>query len=395
MMARELKPFSKGEKCPAWVNFVYDFKSAKLQAEATKKNNIEKMGLIKKVRSSLTKSEKAVGVKAKGALNIESQLLAGKAFFEYQSALKKITAASTSRLVAYKMAAEMYSEDPATGKSPFYTAQNAISKLKTALITPKTDSKMIWKLVTGPLDFSHEFILRESACYLQSQWEKEVLLEVQDVSDQKNMAQLVMGEGGFAKKFIKGPAEPFLSRSLKKGYYAKKIMGRNIDFENYFLSYLIKGVKSAKPIKGTYSVLIRAYPTGANKYALIRPHATSLELQCATETPQLINLNYPVSKTFNWSPQTCGDVIFKIEVGDLVLTKKYTGYQAFPKFIKDFERGHRTFYIREFPGDEPALKRMGIKFITVKYQFKGHRPVLKLLRSAPGRIPRSIAKCWD
>jgi len=51
--------------------------------------------------------------------------------------------------------------------------------------------------------------------------------------------------------------------------------------------------------------------------------------------------------------------------------------------------------VREFPDEKSALKRMGIKYITVKYQFTGHRPVLKLLGSAPGRIPRSIAKCWD
>ena len=395
MMAKELEPFSKGKNCPAWVNFVYDFKSVKLQAEAIKKNKIEKMGLLRKVTSRLTPSEKAIGTAAEGALNMESRLLAGKAFFDYQSALNEITPVSASSLVAYKIAAEIYSEDPATSQSPFYTAQNALRKLKTVLIKPKTDPKTFWKLVTGPIDFFHEFVLKESACYLQSRWEKEVLMEVQDVSDQNNTNQLLMGENGFAKKIIKGPAEPFLSRTLKKGYYAKKVMGKNIDFNEYFLSYLTKGTKAAKPVKGRYSVAIKAFPTGANKGALIRPQETSLELQCASETPTLINLNYPVRKTFNWSPQTCGDVIFKIKVEDIVLTKIYTGYQAFPKFIKDFERGQRTFYVREFPDEKSALKRMGIKYITVKYQFTGHRPVLKLLGSASGRIPRSIAKCWD
>jgi type VI secretion system protein ImpL len=395
MMAKELKPFSEGEKCPAWVNFVYDFKSVKLQAEAIKKNNIEKMGLLRKVTSRLTPSEKAIGTAAKGALNMESRLLAGKAFYDYQSALNEITPVSASSLVAYKIAAEIYSEDPATSQSPFYTAQNALRKLKTVLIKPKTNPEIIWELVTGPVDFFHEFVLRESSCYLQSRWEKEVLMEMQDVSDQKDTNQLLMGEDGFAIKFIKGPAEPFLSRTLKKGYYAKKVMGKNIDFNEYFLSYLTKGTKAAKPVKGTYSVTIKAFPTGANSGAFIRPQETILELQCASETPILVNLNYPVKKTFNWSPQTCGDVIFTIKVEDIVLTKIYTGYQGFPKFIKDFESGQHTFYRSEFPAEESALKRIGIKFITVKYQFKGHRPVLKLLLSAPGRIPRSIAKCWE
>jgi type VI secretion system protein ImpL len=204
-----------------------------------------------------------------------------------------------------------------------------------------------------------------------------------------------MGEGGFAKKFIKGPAEPFIRQDLKKGYYAKKVMDKSIDFDKYFLSYLTKGTIATRPVQADYSVQIKALPTGANKEALLRPHATSLELQCAGETRKLTNLNYPVIKIFNWSAQSCGDVIFNIEVGNIILTKKYTGYLAFPKFIKDFESGQRIFYRSEFPNENAALKRMGIKYITVKYQFKGHRPVLKLLRSVPGRIPQDIAKCWD
>ena len=204
-----------------------------------------------------------------------------------------------------------------------------------------------------------------------------------------------MGEGGFAKKFIKKPAEPFIRRDLKKGYFAKKVMGKSIDFNKYFLSYLTRGTITKRPVQATYSVRIKALPTGANKEALLRPHETSLELQCASETPKLINLNYPVIKTFNWSPQNCGDVIFNIKVGNIILTKKYTGYLAFPKFIKAFESGQRMLYPSEFPHEKAALKRMGIKYILVKYQFKGHGPVLKLLRSVPGRIPQDIAKCWD
>lgn len=397
-IAQELKPMELKSDMPGWVNFVYDFKAAKLQSKALKKEESKPPGFIKKAAKTVTKTikkaEKTTGITAGKTLDMESQLLAAKAVFEYQSALNEITPVSASSLVAYKMASEIYSEDPATGKSPFYTAQHSISKLKSNLIDPKTDEKMIWRLVTGPLEFFHEYMLKESACYLQSRWEKEVLMEIQEVSDQKDLNRLLLGESGFAKKFIDGPAEPFLNRSLTKGYYAKKVMGKAIDFNRYFLSFLTKGAKAARPIQGTYSVNIKAYPTGANPGG-VRPQETSLELQCATEALKLINLNYPVKKTFNWSPQTCGDVIFKIKVEDIVLTKRYTGYQGFPKFIKDFASGQRTFYAREFPDEAWALKRMGIKYITVKYQFTGHRPVLKLLGSAPGRIPRSIAKCWD
>lgn len=398
-MGEELEPFSKAEDRPAWVDFVYDFKTAKQKGAAVKKQGLEQAGLIKKatkkVQKTIKKAEKAVGMKAGKTLDVESQLVAGKAVADYQSALNEITAAATSRNVAYKMAAQMYSEDPATGTSPFYVAQNAIGQLKTVLIKPNTDIKESWSLITGPLDFMHEFVSRETACYLQGQWEKEVLMEAQELSDQSNINQFLMGDDGLAINFIKGPAEPFVGRSLRKGYYPKKVMGKTVDFKKYFLSYLTKGSKAAKPIKATYSVDIKARPTGANKEARVPPHETILELDCASESLQLVNQNFPVSKSFDWSPQTCGDVVLTIKVGNLVLTKKYTGYQAFPKFIRDFEKGQHTFKAKAFPDEEPALKRMGIKYITVKYQFKGHRPVLKLLRSVPGRIPRSIATCWD
>ncbi len=398
-LANELKPFSKAENRPVWVDFIYDFQTVKQQGKALQKEGLADSGLIKKatqsVQKTLEKAEKAVGVKAGETLDVQAQLAAGKALADYLNALNQINSAATSRSVAYKIAVQMYGEDPVTGTSPFYVAQNAINQLETSLIRTKKDITACWKLVNGPVDFLHEFVARETACYLQDQWEKDVVMEAQELLDQSNINQFLMGDDGLAINFIKGPAEPFVGRSLRKGYYPKKVMGKNIDFTTYFLTYLTQGAKAAKPIKATYSVDIKARPTGANPEALVPPHETILELDCATESLQLVNQNFPVSQTFNWSPQTCGDVVLTIKVGNLVLTKRYTGYQAFAKFIKDFEKGQYTFVPKAFPDEEAALKRMGIKFITVKYQFKGHGPVLRLLRSVPGRIPRSITTCWD
>ena len=127
----------------------------------------------------------------------------------------------------------------------------------------------------------------------------------------------------------------------------------------------------------------------------MRPHATVLELQCAGESTRLENLNYPVAKTFVWSPQSCGDVVFQISVGNLVLTKTYTGYNAFAKFLDEFKTGQRTFSREEFPSEEAALRRLGITYIKAKYQFQGHREALEMLYAAPGRPPRKIVTCWD
>jgi type VI secretion system protein ImpL len=167
-----------------------------------------------------------------------------------------------------------------------------------------------------------------------------------------------------------------------------------LDFKTNFLTFLTRGESVAKPVASNYAVSIKAYPTDANKGAAIKPHATKLELQCGGDRKQLVNLHYPVRKTFNWSAQSCGDVVFKIEIGNLVLTTVYTGYLGFPRFLNDFKTGQRTFRPDDFPEQAAALKRMRIKNITAKYQFSGHRPVLRFLQASPGSVPQEIATCW-
>jgi len=395
-MAIELKPLAIDHDVPSWVERIYEFQFTKAKAgmmEFESKGALAKVA--KKGKTIISRLEKKIG-KVEGKKTLESQLLAAKAFREYQNALVEVTPAAASKTVAYHMAVQAFNEDPATSKSPFYVASMAYDKLSASMSDKSTgNDKIFWKLVIGPFDYLWNFVCSETACHLQDLWEKEVLVEIQGVSDQKTLNQILLGQDGYAVKFVNGPAAPFVSRSPLKGYYAKQVLDRRILFDPYFLSFLTKGAKAVKLVKANYTVSIRGLPTDINPEAQIRPHATSLELQCADKAQKLINLNYPVRKTFNWSPETCRDVIFQIEVGNLVLTKKYTGYRAFAKFLKDFIDGQRTFYPKEFPMHKTALKRLGIRYIKVNYQFNGNRPIIALLTSAPGRAPRNIVKCWD
>jgi type VI secretion system protein ImpL len=209
-----------------------------------------------------------------------------------------------------------------------------------------------------------------------------------------DLNQLLFGPEGHAAKFLQGPAQPFIGRKLGKGYYALKKRGLSIAFEPAFLTFLSKGARSSKPVKANYVVTFKGLPTSANKEARIQPHATRLELECVGKTQNLVNRNYPIRKTFNWAPQTCGDVLFAIEVGNLVLTRKYKGFRAFAKFLQDFSKGRRTFYPGDFPDQAGALKRLGIKQIVVQYEISGSGPAIAALHAATGRVPREITKCW-
>jgi type VI secretion system protein ImpL len=395
-VAAEMEPFSKSPELPSWLQLVYDFKTTTYKAAKLKETKGEKPGIIKKatrkVEKKLAKLEKQTGVKAG---DLESKLIGAQALRDYKDALAEISPVSASRETAFQMAVGIYGDDPATSKTPYYEGLRALNQLKAAMAGPRADQELFWKLVQGPLDYFLAFVSRETACYLQKIWETEVLMEVQGAPDRTTLIELLLGENGYARKFVSGPAKPFLARSLEKGFHAKEVMGQNVPFDQYFFSFLTKGSRTARPVKASYAVSIKGEPTGANKEALVIPHETVLEMQCGDKTLRVINLNYPVRKTFTWSPQDCGEVVFRIKIGNLILTKKYTGHLAFAQFLRDFEKGSRTFYPREFPAEEADLKRMGVQYIQAKYHFGGHRPVIGLLRAGPGRVPEEIAACWD
>jgi type VI secretion system protein ImpL len=395
-IAEEMMPFFKSPELPSWLSLVYDFKATNLKAEQLLEKKGKKAGIIKKatkkVQSKIAKLEKKTGVDVG---DLESRLIAAQALRDYQDALAEMAPVSASRETAYQTAAAIYNDDPATSQTPFFAGRRALEQLRPAMTEPGPDQELFWKLVQGPLYYFLIFVSREAACELQKIWERDVLLEVQGVSDRNELIKLLLGQNGYAKKFVKGPAKPFIASSLKKGFYDKEIMGQRVPFDKYFFSFLNKGSRSVQPVQASYTVTIKGEPTGANKEASVIPHATELEMQCADKTLKLVNLNYPIRKRFKWSPQDCGDVIFRIKIANLVLTKKYGGNLAFAKFLNDFQKGARTFYLSEFPNEAADLKRMGIRYIKAKYQFAGHRPALGLLRTGPGRVPEEIVACWD
>jgi type VI secretion system protein ImpL len=292
------------------------------------------------------------------------------------------------------MATQVYGEDPATSKSPLMACATSLNRLKGLMMKGRPTEEISWKLVSGPLDFLWFFIRRETAGYLQAQWDEKVLAEVQGMTSQQAI-QLLLGPDGHVWKFMKGPAAPFVSKT-PKGYAAKELLGGAIPFEASFLTFLTKGAPAPALAKQNYTVLVRGLPTASNPEAKVKPHCTKIELQCAGQTQSLVNCNYPVSKTFQWSMDTCGDVLFQIEVGTLVLTKKFTGNQAFPDFLQEFKEGQRIFLPGEFPNEKAVLEGMGIKQIKVNYQFGGDFQVLVgQIKPIPGQAPGNIVKAWE
>ncbi len=329
------------------------------------------------------------------ARGIDTPLLATKSWQEYQTALAAIAPAASSRQQAFLLASQTFGDDPATGKTPFMAAWGAAGRLRAGVAGGGPD-EAFWRLVTGPLDYLWSYVRREAGCQLQTLWEEQVIAATLGMPPQQ-AGPMLLGPDGLAWRFVKGPAAPFI-RGTAAGYAPRQVLGGAIPLEGSLFAFLSKGAQvqaSAAGRQPNYTVAVKGLPTDANADARIKPHGTRLELQCAGSAQTLVNQNFPVGKTFYWSPETCGDVIFQIEVGDQVLTKRYGGPQAFPDFLREFAGGSRSFPAREFPGEKEALERMGIKHIRVNYQIMGSAQVVKQGSAMAGATaPRVIARCW-
>lgn len=395
-LTEELEPVVTGENIPVWLQQVYHFQAVKNAGAVG--------GLVAKTteegKKFIDRIKEKLGRKIETS-TLESQSAAVRAYQDYQSSLTAIAQGASSRSQIFQLVSQTFSEDTATGKAPFSTGYGAVSRLRSNLTGRLTAEEVFSKLVTGPLDYLFKFARYETACQLQSQWEKEVLAESQGATGPQAL-EILLGQEGVVWKFAKGPAAPFIEWKVQRGYYAKEVFGGVVPFETPFFSLLTGGAK-AKASSMTqqqqpqnYKVQIAAQPTDANSDAAIKPHKSQLELTCTGGMQGIVNLNYPISKTFYWSPSTCSGVTLKIDVGNVSLMKEYPG---FVEFLRDFPGGHRTFNSGEFPEDAASLRKIGIKFIRVNYQFSGDQAILKTTESLPGygqaQAPRVIATCWD
>ena len=394
----ELGPFSKAENLPEWAGLVMELDHLEKQAKMLRVQRDQSSGVLKKTVSKVKSQIKGISKaeKIKKAMDSDTMIEAAKTFNSYQDAIVALPPMVSSRRASAKLASAIYSEDPANSDHVFFKAGQAVKKLKRMMGYPGKEPGQIWHLLEGPMNFYHEFSNKETACYLQKRWEQDVLVQFRDVSDDKNRNQVLLGPEGFVTTFVKGPGKPFIKRGLKKGFYSAKVMGRQIPFYKSFFQFLSRGrASAARTVKDSYGVKIKADPTDTNEDAAVKPEATRLELVCADQTILLENYNYPKEKVFTWAPESECEVIFSIKFRNLVLTRRYTGKNAFPRFLKSFSRGRVKFLPSDFPEHQDDLNRMGVKFIRVRYQFKGHQSVIGLLHAGPGRVPTEIVQCWD
>ena len=387
----ELEPFGVASGAPPWIQQIFQYRILKTAGPVTgtaTKTVEEGKKLVGQVGQLFGKQVATVSP-------ADAQIAAAKAVQEYLGAINALAPAAKSRAEAYKLALQVFTEDPVNSKSPFYVATDSVQRIKSYFSGGRVDETFA-QLISGPIKFYWTYMRMETACSLQGQWEEKVLKEAQGAGDQQTLQYLLSKEGP-VWKFVSGTADPFMGWNPQRGYYSKAALGGSIPFDPAFFSFLSKGtkIKVAAPTRQNNTVTIKGLPTDANPDARVKPQSTRLELQCSAGSQVIENLNFPVSKTFVWSPETCADVVFQIDVGELILTKKYAGPQGFADFLHDFPGGRRVFYPQDFPREKPSLERMGIKFIRVNYLISGGLDTAGQGKDLPGQAPRVITQCWD
>ena len=395
-----------------WLLLLQSVEKIRVQAQSEKAIK-EKKSMLAKVAKTGQKAVSKIEKKMdKAGLNVEnpleSTLTGGVYFNDYRTALSDLVLATSSRKVSFEMTSEIFKQDPATSEEPMYVAQRNLIKMKNELSRPGAgkETLVIWKLVAGPLSFLRDFAYLEAACNLNAIWEEKVLVEIQDMYDKTELNQELFEQNGLALQFIKGPASPFLGRSLEKGFYPRNALGRMVPFRKEFLTFLNDGIRLAryKPeftisdevplsmkkesdvppepeLKSNYRVMIEASPTSVNQEAKMVPHAVSLELTCGADVERLVNLQYPVRRKFDWKPEQCQGLSLKIEIGSLVLEKKYEDKYSFARFVNDYRQGQVTYNSLDFPGKEKQLKRLNVRTVTVKFKItEGALPLVKVMQ---------------
>ncbi|TDV28723.1 type VI secretion system protein ImpL [Paraburkholderia caballeronis] len=360
------------------------------------------------------------GEPQQGGQTIRTEVAAVDSLREYLGALGQIGAASVAGSgKAYQLAVDFHqaSADPAARPSPVQAMMQTFARLRSLTGDDDASTEAIWRLAQAPSDFLLRYIEQQASCELQKDWQADVLWPLQTVTGDAATNDQLFGAKGSVWTFADGPAKPFLVRGATR-YGVVQTTGYSMPFTEAFLpmlngavdqrvALLVNAQRSAAQQQSdqlqaqqsqlqwqqelqridaalaaakakadaasaqSLPLTVSAQPTGVNPDANARPFATILSIQCAAGAQVLNNYNFPVSSSFVWVPNQCSDTTLQIKIGDLVLTRKYTGQLGFAGFMTDFRDGVHAFVPNDFPSQRSALAALGVTQLTVRYNFDG------------------------
>lgn len=323
---------------------------------------------------------------------------------------------------AYKEAAKAYTfGSDHSDETPIVSAKNTLDALLSARGVYHPEDWPVWLLMRGPVDFSVAYASKVSACALQQAWEKEVLMPLQGIDNQVQRAKLLFSsEKGLVSAFMAGQVRPFVNVD-DRGYSSREWFGQHVGLNGQFFAFVNQAQSTQAALEqslvdaaerkkkqvdaafqrnaeiaeinaqitelnlkitqlqaASVSITLTAQPPELNHGAKTLPQQISLRLQCADESISLDNYNFPVSRTFLWSPTVCGSVSMTVYFPSVMMVKTWNGPNGFIDFLRDFRDGQYTMDVATYPDVDTAfsLARANVDYVNIRYKQHGQDTLL-------------------
>jgi type VI secretion system protein ImpL len=393
-------------KPPKWTELPVELVKIEKVSQATDDAKAKKDENLKaRISDRLKKAEESTEQQI-AKLDPATQKLAdqrparAKIFTDYMKAVALTVPIASTGDTPFRMISDVFSGQAALAedKSPFNQAYSQALALKNVMKEDDYgDAEFIWSVLSGPLNYLIDFGVRKASCSLQDKWEGDVAGKMDGVPREKVLKSLFDKTDGLVIKYRDITAKPFLTET-KFGYaprkaYEKTIFESSVPFKPEFLKFLNAAQTAPVEFQSDHTVTIATVPIDVNPDAVVKPVGNFLSLQCADGTATLQNYNYPVSRSFVWSPEKCGDTVLKIKFPDFALTRIYKGKTGFAAFLTEFASGARTFKPSDFSENKSGLTRAGIKWIKVRYKIEDAQPIITGLTKSSKKAPSVVVDC--
>jgi len=268
----------------------------------------------------------------------------------------------------------------------------------------------VWAILEGPLNTTTAYAYKQAACKLQSTWNSDVIYPSKLATTESEIYEKTFGDQGTLWSFVDKNAQAFLT-SNGSDFESRKVNNFSMNWQDTFISFLnsaanekrirdaavkkaeledkldntkdnarIKEINDRIPEiekdqalfnQTNFSVKVDGLPVQANSAVKTLPYGMSVTLSCGANQQRLTQLNFTNSQIFNWKANSCGDAELQIYVGNLILSKVWSGEYGFSQFLKVFKTGKKTFLASNFPDQTAALDALGVKQIDVFFRLTG------------------------
>lgn len=294
----------------------------------------------------------------------------------------------------------LFTQTDKGGNNPLLQVDSSFSSLQQSMNPVDSDFAVnaVWALYQsdGRLLVTHA--LAYSSCWLQDQWQSQVLWPM-DKNSQQSYDQQQTLASQYLADFVKSSAQSLLVID-SQGARAGEFQGQSIALTPAFLR-LVNHVlrpddvlviperkvtliqdqlakldaqqkivdQQLEALKAlSLNIRLSSQPATIPGGARLMPIGSRVTLTCNGNSKTLDSMNFSDSTEFNWQLSLCHQVDLVIKFPGFDIRHNYSGEGAWPNFLEDFSRGEHIFQPSDFPDDLPKLADLGIKSIMVRYK---------------------------